>query len=53
MLTFVRMHTHTDGWTDGQMERQKLYTPRHTLYAGGIITSDPWGEAIFDPRVII
>ena len=26
-----------DGRTDERMERRKLYTPRHTLYAGGIM----------------
>ena len=26
----------TDGRTKERMERRKLYTPRHTSYAGGI-----------------
>ena len=30
----------TNEWTDEWMERRKLYTPRHTSYAGGIITTD-------------
>ena len=37
-----RMHTQTDKRTDGitdeRTERQKLYTPRHTSYVGGIKT---------------
>ena len=28
---------HTDGITEGRTERRKLYTPRHTSYAEGII----------------
>ena len=34
----IRMDARTDGQSDEWMERQKLYIPRYTSYAGGIIS---------------
>ena len=41
--TDARMDERMDGQTDKQTERRKLYTPRHTLYAGGIINVEDFG----------
>ena len=35
--TYGRTDGRTNRRTNGRTERQKLYTPRHTSYAGGII----------------
>ena len=46
---------HSEAWmhgrTDERMERRKLYTPRHTSYAGDIITG-PWNIGHSDPLLV-
>ena len=48
LMQNVNGHTNerTDRQTDEQMERRKLYTPRHTSYTGGIIK-----QQVITPKV--
>ena len=48
MLTFVRMHA----WMDERTERRTLYTPRHILYAGGMITCWETVQGIRSPEAL-